>query len=138
MGRILVAMDSRGCLDHMSQLVGKECLPFDSRGAIVASAEHDMISDCVCSSVHSLGRLGGACVRVNSHATEIVSEARFKKGPRDAIEWLAWRTQHLMHDRRHAIRRGWACRIALQSFVLLLAFIALAPSRVLATGALPL
>lgn len=74
-------------------------------GGIFAGGKNDVVSYRVGSRLQGLCRALRALIRVDSHLTEVATEARPHKFARGVIEWLSGSTQHILHDYGHAIQR---------------------------------
>ena len=110
---------------------------------ILTRGEDDVRADRVGRGVDCLCRSGGAGIAVDAHLTEVVAEAILEMHARVAIERLAGRSQHVVHDGRRqlAVAPVLAAQprpLQARLVFLLLALVAAAAVRMTAAGALPL
>ena len=88
-------------LHYVSELMRQQ-QPSGPRGRLILiGAKNNFSSHSVGERIHRLCGSGGPPVRVHTHATEVVPEARFHEGARRCIERLSWGTQHFINDGWH-------------------------------------
>src|SRR4051794_21919572 len=72
-------------------------------GCVLSFCKDDLRAGGISTRVDGTGRSRCTAVVVNSYATEIVTKALFHKPARRCFERLAFRTQNVLNDWRHAI-----------------------------------
>src|ERR1700736_1770098 len=101
----------------------------------VCRAKNDVSSNGVSNSVHRSGGFHRLRAGVHAHLAEIVAKTRLHESASLRIQWIPWRTQYLLHDRRCDVRSSCAIGFPLQTCLLLLTLLTLSSYRMLATGA---
>src|SRR5205807_5303951 len=90
-------------LHHMRQFMSQQLFPLICSWLILSSTEHNVLPRRISQRIHRPRRLCRSFIRMHTHLTEIMPEARLHKGACTLIERLApATTQHLVDERRGA------------------------------------
>jgi hypothetical protein len=60
-------------------------------GLVLIPFKNNMMTKRISKSINISGRLAAGGISMNSHAAEVLPEARLKESTSCRIQWLAWR-----------------------------------------------
>jgi hypothetical protein len=99
----------RPLLQSMRELMGEQARANSSVRMVLAAAEDNVLTKGIGARVDD--PCGSRCriVRMHAHVAEIMAETWFHEGADAPVQWLARRTQHLLHSALHHLLGGTIC-----------------------------